>query len=413
LNELQQTIIRAKWIAPMTGHGAVRNLAVLIERGIIKSIDAPSNVCASHPDATVIELPESILLPGLINAHTHLEQSDCKCGDSGGASFCDWILSIPSRRSIPGAKLMETAEHATRVGIGQCLKFGVTCVGDISQESQITRPIIAKSPLRCVSFGEVLGLARRRERFGELLPISLNHTHASDRLRVGITPHAPYTVDLPGYRQCLDLARERRLPLATHLSENREEAEFLKNHTGPFQQMWQRLGFWEEPVETFAGSPIEMANAIGLLDYPSLLAHVNYCNDQELAMLARGHASVVYCPRTHEYFGHLPHRWNEMLAEGINVVIGTDSCASSPNLNLLDDLHLIRRLSPRMPAESIWQLVTSRAAKALQWENEIGTIELNKKADLVAFPVESDQPLEELLDAPRDPTGVWIEGTRI
>src|SRR5205823_6508560 len=121
---------------------------------------------------------------------------------------------------------------------------------------------------------------------------------------------------------------DRDLPLAIHLAEIPEEREFLRSHTGPLREMWQRLGHWEDFPGTFAGSPVAFAKMLGLLDYPTLLAHVNDCDDDDLALLARGKASVVYCPRTHRYFERPPHRWREMLAAGINVTIGTDSCAS-------------------------------------------------------------------------------------
>src|SRR6185295_5433024 len=98
---------------------------------------------------------------------------------------------------------------------------------------------------------------------------------------------------------------------------------------------------------------------------------VNYCDDAELDLLAAGKASVVYCPRTHAYFSHPPHRWREMLARGINVAIGTDSCASSPDLNLLDDLRLVRKIAPDFPAESLWALATRNPARAVQLDAHI------------------------------------------
>src|SRR5205814_3937646 len=128
--------------------------------------------------------------------------------------------------------------------------------------------------------------------------------------------------------------------------------------------LWNMLGLWADPVETFRGSPIEFAKSVGVLDEPTLLAHVNYCDDAELATLSRGRASVVYCPRTHRYFGHPPHRWREMLARGINVVVGTDSCASSPNLNIVDELRLLHEIAPDFPVESIWKMTTSNAQLA-------------------------------------------------
>ena len=172
---------------------------------------------------------------------------------------------------------------------------------------------------------------------------------------------------------------------------------FLKDHSGSFRDLWNKLGLWAGPVETFPGSPIAFAKSIGLLDHPTLLAHVNYCNDTELDLLAAGKASVVYCPRTHAYFGHPPHRFGEMLARGINVAVGTDSCASSPDLNLVDDLRLLRKIAPDLPAEQIWPLATTRAAKALGQQSQLGSLTPGKAGDVIAFEIDSENPLEQIL----------------
>ena len=206
------------------------------------------------------------------------------------------------------------------------------------------------------------------------------------------------------------VAKQNHLPLATHLAETSHEAEFLSHHTGPLRELWDAWLTWDDRVPTFTGGPIRFAKAVGMLDYPTLLAHVNYCDDAELDLLAQSQASVVYCPRTHAYFSHPPHRWREMLARGINVAVGTDSCASSPNLNLVDDLRLLRKIAPEVPAETIWQLATTRAARALTIEPSVGSINFGKFADLIAFEVDSNSPLEQLLLEEHFPRFVWMRG---
>src|SRR6185503_11096046 len=166
---------------------------------------------------------------------------------------------------------------------------------------QLTRPILRDSPLCGVSFGEVIGMGKRRWRFEELLPLATSVEFTTDRLRIGLQPHAPYSVDLPGFRQCLQIANEKQLPLATHLAETKDEGEFLEHQTGIFREL-HNVRSWEDSIQTHRSSPIRFASAIGLLDYPTLLAHVNYCDDDEVSLLASGRASVVYCPRTHAYF---------------------------------------------------------------------------------------------------------------
>jgi cytosine/adenosine deaminase-related metal-dependent hydrolase len=404
-------VLTARFVAPID-RPVIRHGAVAFADGIITDVGVAKQIIATHPDASVIDIGSGVLLPGLINAHTHLELSGCSRADAP-ASFVDWILSLPQRAGITrGLTLEQIVPDSVRRGVEQCLKFGVTCVGDISQHSHLSRPVLRDSAIRCVSYGEVLGLAQRRHRFDELLPRALDVSCESDRLHIGLTAHAPYTVDLPCYQQCLSIVRERGLPFATHLAETPSEEQFLRDHSGPFQEMWSRLGFWSEPVETFCGSPTDFAQAIGMLEYPTLLAHVNYCTDTELDVLARGNASVVYCPRTHAYFNHPPHRWREMLSRGINVAVGTDSCASSPNLNIVEELRLLRKIAPEVPAQTVWELATIRAARAIQMEKSIGSIMRGKAADLVAFPVTSDDPFEELLHETVLPSLVYVGGMR-
>jgi cytosine/adenosine deaminase-related metal-dependent hydrolase len=388
-------IIQAKWVAPMD-RPILRDAAVAIVAGKIVTVDSAGSVRQAHPHAEVIDLPRSVLLPGLINAHVHLELSNCECGASPGGTFGDWILSLRDRMRIDPANQEQSIADAVKNGIDQCLRFGVTCVGDITSAIEISRGVLRSSPLRAVSFGEALGLAKLRQRFVLSLERAANVMEQSERLRIGISPHAPYSVDLP---------------LATHLAESAEEEAFLKHHTGMFREIWNKLGLWDESVTTYPGSPIAFAKSIGLLDYPTLLAHVNYCDDTEMDLLANGTASVVYCPRTHAYFGHPPHSWREMLAKGINVAVGTDSCASSPDLNLLDDLRLLRKIAPEVPAEVIWEMATTHAARALMLHEAVGALSPGKAADLIAFETEGNAALEELLAETRLPHKMWVAGT--
>jgi cytosine/adenosine deaminase-related metal-dependent hydrolase len=257
-------------------------------------------------------------------------------------------------------------------------------------------------------------MGERRGLLDERLQAAADRAQEGGRLRVGLSPHAPYSVELAGYTRCVALARGNGYPITTHLAESADEATFLAEHAGPLRRIWDFLGAWDEHVPRFAGGPIRFANELGLLGVPSVLAHVNYCDDAELELLAAGRASVVYCPRTHAYFGHPPHRWRDMLAAGVNVAVGTDSTASSPDLNVVDDLRLLRQLAPDVPASELWQLVTTRAAAALGIGTTVGSLAPGKQADFVSFRVSGqDDPLEALLREPGVPQGVWIAGQSV
>ncbi len=340
----------------MTGP-LIQEGGVLFEDGRIADVGPASILRSRHQNAIVADAGDAIILPGLINAHTHLELSLLTPGEPT-KNFVEWLISLMSKANPAEAGAGMLA------GIEQCLRFGITAVGDITSQPAMTRPLLARSPLRGVSYGEVRAMAQRRAMLQPRLAAAVQPTESS-RITSGISPHAPYSIESTGYEACLMSAREHCLPLATHLAETRDEAEFLGDHSGAFRRLWDLLDAWDENVPTSSGGPILFAKYIGLLDYPSLLAHVNYCSDAELELLTASQASVVYCPRTHAFFGHQPHRWRDMLARGINVAVGTDSCASSLDLNLVDDLRLLHRLTPEIDVLELWKLATVNAARAI------------------------------------------------
>jgi len=403
-----KTLIRARYVATMAGP-ILQNAGILIDQGRVLAVGRAEDLPAS--DARVVDYPDSVVLPGLVNAHTHLELT--AIGQlPRPASFVDWVLALRRRAMAVLSDSARVAE-STRRGVRESLAAGVTTIGDITLNPAVTREVLRASPLRGVSFGEVLGMAGRAGQMKERLAAAVSRTFEREDLRAGIEPHAPYSLDLAGYRRCLEEARRRGLLLATHLAETADEGEFLAHQAGEFRRLWEALGGWTDGVSRAKGGPIRAMEGIGLLDYPAVLAHVNYVDDEELAILARGRASVVYCPRTHEYFGHRPHRFAEMLARGINVAVGTDSGASSPDLNLMDDLRLMHRLRPEVAVDTLFEMATVRGARALGMAGRVGTIEEGKMADLCVFDVGVGEPLREVLERGAGPESVWVGGTEV
>jgi cytosine/adenosine deaminase-related metal-dependent hydrolase len=411
-NASRRFLLRAQWLAPLTAT-PLRDGCIVFTGGRIEAVGPAKQLRETYPDAEIEDESDSIILPGLVNAHTHLELSHIRRGNPP-THLGDWITkTLLPQTARTGAATPEAIRGAVQVGVKQCISFGVTSVGDISKQCIHTRPALRDGPLRVISYGEIQAMAARRGLLNERFAAAADTSCESDYLRVGITPHAPYTVEPEGYARCLAFAKEHNRPLATHLAETPEEATFLSKHSGPFRHLWEvGVNAWDDAVPRFAGGPIRFARNLGLLDYPTLLAHVNYCDDEELKILANGNASVVYCPRTHEFFGHPPHRWQDMLARGINVAVGTDSCASSPDLNIVDDLRLMHRLAPEVPPAKLWEMATTRAARAINLPN-LGAIQPGYQSDFTAFPCTTNDPLREILEGPILPSGVWIAGRRI
>ena len=376
----------------------LRDAGLLIDGNRVESLGDGKTLRHENPDATVHDLGDVLILPGLVNAHVHLELSNHKHGVAP-ASFIDWLMDLMGQ-SLDAAA-------GVRAGVAECLQFGVTTVGDISRQCQITRPILAAGPLRVVSFGEVQAMAQRRTLLDERFAAATDVSDENKLLRVGISPHAPYSIEPAGYRKCLEFARQTSRPIATHLAETPEEREFLANHTGAFARLWESLRAWDDQVPTFTGGPIRYAQWLGLLDGPTLLAHVNECDDDELGILAAGKASVVYCPRTHAYFDRKPHRWREMMSAGIIVAVGTDSRASSPDLNLLDDLRFLHRGSPEAGADTLLAMGTRNAAHAIGMGGAVGELIPGAFAD---FGVWGVRDFIGLLESEARPSAVWIGG---
>ena len=398
-------LLQAAWVAPMH-RPPVRDGGLVLADGVVAAIGRPNELRRTYPAAAPRDFGDAVILPGLVNAHVHLELTHLRRPAAPPKSFADWLLSVQKSDAAESA-----ISAATRAGIAQCHRYGVTSVGEITRDAALTREIQRNATVRGVSFGEIVGMAARRHLLPARLAAATDTRFTTPLLRPGVSPHAPYSVDADGYRQCLAAARGRNLPLTTHLAESPDESPFLSHHAGPFRDLWDRLGAWDDSPPRFTGGPIRYAASLGLLDYPlTLLAHVNYCDDDELAILSRGRASVVYCPRTHAWFGHPPHRWRDMLAAGINVCVGTDSTASSPNLNLVDDLRLLHRIAPEVPPSTLWELATTRAARALSMANGVGTLAPGAPADCAIFPTTGDDPLANLLETNAAPLAVWAGG---
>jgi len=403
-------LIVAEWIAPMDRE-MIRCGGMLIEGEKIVEVGDGAGLRKKYPDAPVEDFGKSVVLPGLVNAHVHLELTHLTREPAPAGGLAAWLVRVIRQNSFPQGEMEKMVAKAVARGVKQSIQSGVSTVGDISRSCRQTRSILSRLALRVVSFGEILAMGQRRALLEERLAIAGDVNDASGNVTVGISPHAPYSVEAAGYRRCLEVAKQKNLSLATHLAESADEGEFLARHSGSLMKVWDFVGGFDEMVAKFEGGPIRFAKSMGLLDYsPTALAHVNYCDDAEIKILAAGKASVVYCPRTHAYFAHPPHRWREMLAAGIHVAIGTDSVASSGDLNLVEDLRLMHRMAPEVAPQKLWEMATIQGARALGVEKVVGSLTAGKLADFVVFSVDSSDALRGILETQIQPKQLWIGG---
>jgi len=297
----------------------------------------------SHPasaSATRIDRPGCIILPGLVNAHTHLDLTHIgpKPHDPGDG-FVSWVDMIRAERRVEEAGIADSV----RLGCEMLRKGGVSIVGDIAgaaggQPTLVPFETLAASDLAGVSYLEFFAIGTRMQESIDRLKALVESVEQTSRLgvRFGLQPHAPNTVALEAYLAAGGLAELHGLPMVTHLAESIEEREFVAKGTGPQLELIQRLGIWNDHAASQVGkgrSPVQHLAAV-LAGFDIGAVHVNQCSDDDLNLLALTKTRVVYCPRASEYFGaqeHFgKHRYQEMQDRSIVVALGTDSIINLP-----------------------------------------------------------------------------------
>jgi cytosine/adenosine deaminase-related metal-dependent hydrolase len=342
-----------------------------------------------------VSLGNAILMPGLVNAHTHLEFSSLNSPlGSPGTRLCDWIADVIRwRQQMDADPLHATGwrSEAIRRGLAESLRFGVTTLADIA-----TPPVerqCYEGECDSTVFVEFIGLTRQRAEQRE--QIVQSHFEAnrgrSSEIAWGISPHAPYTVRWESLLSLCRRSSAEQVPVAMHLAESTDEAELLRSASGPFRDLLGRLGAWESdaiPLGLTASDYLEVLAGASR----SLVIHGNYLAAEQIEFLARrsDRMSVVYCPRTHEYFGHARYPLEHMLAAGVRVALGTDSRASNPDLDLLTEVRAVARNYPALDRETILNMATLQGAAALGLADDRGSLRPGKRADLIAVRLPDD-----------------------
>jgi cytosine/adenosine deaminase-related metal-dependent hydrolase len=370
--------LRARHLLPMLAE-PIENGWVRIERGRVAAIGH------GRPTGQVCDLGDAIILPGLVNAHTHLEFSDLDrpLSTSGGLpAWIERVVAMRRSRAASGADEARRLADAVVSGLEQSAAAGVTAIGEIATASH---PLAAAAGPRVRVFRETLGLSPVAAALARaVLCRDLTRMHR-EGISGGISPHAPYSVAESLGRQAVGEAVCRRLPVAMHLAESRDEAELFLTGGGAFRTLLEQLGAWQ------AESPPRL---LSLADWISLLAraprgivvHGTFLPEDPTALsrlaLHRDRLCVAVCPRTTlALSGRLPPV-DLFLAAGIRVAIGTDSRGSNPDLSVLAECRVVVDGGLVSPVEAL-AMATRHGAWALGFERRCGVLSPGRSADLV------------------------------
>jgi cytosine/adenosine deaminase-related metal-dependent hydrolase len=350
-----------------------------LERATLR-IEGDSIVAVNLEERTDFDLGNVAILPGLVNAHTHLDLTGLRGLAPPSSDFTRWLRQVIAHRR---SRTREQTRQDVQAGLSECLRFGTTLVGDISGDGA-SWDVLEGAPLRAVVFRELLGLTQERAQQALADADAWLQSHrATATCRPGLSPHAPYSARADLIGRSKGLAEKHNAPVAIHLAESAAEMELMRRRSGPLVPFLKELGVWD--AEGLADSPAQVMRAASWrLRIPQLFIHGNY--------LARNAAvrprdTVVYCPRTHAAFGHPPHPFREFLARKRRVALGTDSLASNPDLDLLAEARFLYRLHPDLAGDVLLRMATLSGAEALDWADQTGSLDAGKSADLIVLPL--------------------------
>jgi cytosine/adenosine deaminase-related metal-dependent hydrolase len=366
----------ASWVLPFEGPPIPRGAVLLDDAGRIAQV-GPDPEVPAPPGVKRQDLePHSALLPGFINTHTHLELTGFN-DVAPEAEFPDWIRRIITLKSGRSARDFLSA---ARQGIHDGWAQGITTVADTGDSGAVLAALVELGGSG-ICYHEVFGphpdqaeqqFRAWAGRMGEL------GAQAEGRVRLGASPHAPYSVSGELYRRVAAFAADRGLPMAVHLAESEAESRLLDRGEGGFARAWRARAI---PLPVGGRSPVRWLDEHGVLGPATLCIHVVRADSQDLDLLASRRAAVAHCPRSNRRHGHGSAPLRGMLDRGLRVGVGTDSVASLGPLDLLAEARAARELGV-LSAEAALALVTISAARALGLDGEIGSLAPGKWGDL-------------------------------
>jgi cytosine/adenosine deaminase-related metal-dependent hydrolase len=386
----QMKIYCARWVLPVAAP-AIECGAVAVEGSVIIDVGTRRDLAARFPEARVLDFCEAAILPGLVNAHSHLELTAMRGYlEREEGDFFAWLKKLTVarlERMTPDDLYVSAAWGAI-----EAVRAGVTCVGDASDAASSSMRAARDVGLRAVVYQEAFGPDPKdaRENFEMLREqVARLREYESEVVRVGVSPHAPYTVSAPQLELITQFALAEKLPVMMHAAESEAEELFMLSGSGPFSEGLRRRGIeWRAPRM----STIQYLAQQGVLRARPLLAHCITVNEADIETIKETGSSVAHCPKSNAKLGHGRAPFAEFLKHGIKVGFGSDSVASNNTCDILEEARfalLTARATARseesakeLNAERALRVATRGGALALGFETQTGTLERGAQADI-------------------------------
>ena len=408
-------ILRARTILPIAAP-PIEDGAVFIVGNQIRAV-SPWRDMRQHLNEKVLDLGDVILLPGLVNAHCHLDYTGMAGQLPSPKTFTDWIAAITAAKT--GWSYSDYAFSWLR-GAHQLLRSGTTTVADIEVMPDLLPEVWDATPLRMFSFLEMTGIKSRRAPKDILREaVAQIETLPHARHRALLSPHAPYSTLPDLLRLTGKISLKKNWRVAIHVAESVQEFEMFQHARGAMHDWLKRNE--RDNSDCGLGSPVAHLARHQLLGENVLAIHVNCLARGDATLLAKNKTHVVHCPRSHDYFKHPPFPRQRLAAAGVNLCLGTDSLATTrktgrqlPELNLFAEMQMLAEKDKSLSPVEILKMATINGARALGLAGKIGQLSKNSFADLIAIPSENIADAAETVIAHTGPVrasmidGRWI-----
>lgn len=388
-------IIAARYVLPISAE-VIENGAVAIEKDKIISVGTIEQISKKFPEAKIENFGEAAVLPGFVNAHSHLEITAMRGFlDDVEQDFYSWLIKLTKARA---EHLTETdIKNAAAFGALEGVRAGITCFGDIGRMGKAGFEALKKNGLRGIVFQETEFSPDDKtagEDFEKLKTKFLELKESETKLvKAGISPHATYTVSPKLFEKITDYTIAENVKISVHAAESLQEQALLKSGTGFFAEVYKNYGYeWHSPN----CSPIEFLNKTGVLEIQPLLAHCVNVSDSDIELIKNSNSKIAHCPKSNAKFGHGIAPLEKFIDAKLAVGFGSDSVASNNVCDILEEARfatlLARTRSDKkrfLTAKEIITAATLGGARSLGLENEIGTISDGKQADLCVISLDN------------------------